>query len=169
MQPIIFKTIMESLNHQFLFQKFKSSKELSELQQTLIQRAHEAALNAYAPYSKFRVGAALLLSNGEIIAGNNQENAAYPSGLCAERVTALYAKSQYPKEKILKMAITTASEHQKNVAPPFPCGSCRQVLIEYEFEDRQPIELILRGENDEGCIIRSVADILPFAFNGSYL
>jgi len=160
---------MESRTHQFSFQKFKSSKELSEVQQTLIQKAHEAALNAHAPYSKFKVGAALLLSNNEIIAGNNQENAAYPSGLCAERVAAFYAKSRYPEARILKLAITTISEHQKSVAPPFPCGSCRQVLIEYELEDQQPIELILQGENDEVYLIHSVADILPFAFNGSYL
>ena len=160
---------METQTHQFLFQKFKSSKELSEIQQTLIQKALETALNAHAPYSKFKVGAALLLSNGEIITGNNQENAAYPSGLCAERVAVFYAKSRYPKEKILKIAITTVSEHQKSVAPPFPCGSCRQVLIEYELEDQQPVELILRGENDEVYMIHSVADILPFAFNESYL
>jgi cytidine deaminase len=111
---------------------YDSVQELPDEIQNLMKLAVEVRKNAYAPYSKFRVGAALLLDNGEIVLGSNQENAAYPSGLCAERVAIFQAGSIYPKAKILKMAITAASDTNKTISPIPPCGSCRQSIAEYE-------------------------------------
>src|SRR5574344_213787 len=155
---------MEIVKHQIEFQKFNHFSELTPMQITLLDRALAEASKAYAPYSKYHVGVALLLSNQEIITGNNQENAAYPSGLCAERIAAFYAKAQFPKAKILKMAITIQTpDHQSAV--PFPCGSCRQVLSEYERVDNQSIELIIKGNDSSVFVFPSVSSILPFSFN----
>ena len=109
---------------------FESLDELPKNIQKLMHHAQEARLKAHAPYSNFLVGAALELSNGEIISGNNQENAAYPSGLCAERTAIFYAHSKFPKDKILRMAITAASKNKKETTPIPPCGGCRQALVE---------------------------------------
>ena len=113
--------------------------------QGLMKKASEARLNAYAPYSKFLVGAALQLENGEIVSGNNQENASYPSGLCAERTAIFYAGAQFPNQKVLKMAIIAGSEHQPTTTPIPPCGACRQSLVEYEVKQSTAIELYFMG------------------------
>jgi cytidine deaminase len=102
--------------------------------QSLMNQAIEISKNAYAPYSKFRVGAAILLDNGKIVLGSNQENAAYPSGLCAERVAIFQAGAIYPDAKIVKLAITAASDTNPTLSPIPPCGACRQSIAEYEFK-----------------------------------
>jgi cytidine deaminase len=125
--------------------------------------------NAYAPYSQFRVGAALLLDNGKVILGSNQENAAYPSGLCAERVAIFQAGAVYPTAKILKMAITAASDTNKTTSPIPPCGSCRQSIAEYEIRQETPIEIYFMGE--EGAVYKSdsLKNLLPFMFDKKFL
>ncbi|WP_046758460.1 cytidine deaminase [Kordia jejudonensis] len=143
--------------------------ELPENVQELMQSAVEARKKAYAPYSNFRVGAALLLENGETIQGNNQENAAYPSGLCAERVAIFHAGATYPGVKIKQIAITATSDHHVNKTPIPPCGSCRQSIAEYEMRQESPIEIYFMG--GEGKIMKSdsLKDLLPLIFDKSYL
>lgn len=137
---------MKEHTFNFSYKEFSDIKELSEKERILIQQAKEAANNAYAPYSNFYVGAAVLLSNGEIITGNNQENAAYPSGLCAERVALFYANALYPHEKIVSIAITAFNKDEEVKNPVSPCGSCRQVILESQFRQKEPISLILAGK-----------------------
>ena len=116
-------------------------KELPANIQNLMNQAIEIRKNAYAPYSKFRVGVAIILDNGKIILGSNQENAAYPSGLCAERVAAFHASSQFPDAKFITIAITANSKEFNINAPIYPCGACRQVLAEYEFHFEKDIKI----------------------------
>ncbi|MGE0568126.1 MAG: cytidine deaminase, partial [Bacteroidia bacterium] len=124
---------------------------------------------AYAPYSKFHVGAALQLVNGTIITGNNQENAAYPSGLCAERTALFYASSQYPKEPIKRIAISCYSENSEFENPISPCGACRQVLAEYEKYTNHPVQIIMAGNGGKVFISDTVSNLLPLTFDRSYL
>ncbi|MEG1544376.1 MAG: cytidine deaminase [Tannerellaceae bacterium] len=141
--------------------------EQTESHQRLTAAAVEAASRAYAPYSKFNVGAAVLLGNGEIVTGNNQENAAYPSGLCAERVALFYAGSRYPDVPIVALAIAafTAGRQVEQISP---CGACRQVLLESEMRAASPITILLCGSS-EVYILPSAASLLPFCFDGSEL
>src|SRR5690606_6679104 len=122
-----------------------------------------------APYSKFRVGAAVLLDNGEVVLGSNQENAAYPSGLCAERVAIFHAGAVYPDATILQIAISAASDVHTTTSPIPPCGSCRQSIAEYEFRQSRPIELYFMGET--GAIYKSdsLKNLLPFSFDKNFL
>lgn len=151
------------------FSVFDSVQELPDEIQNLMMLAVEIRKNAYAPYSKFRVGTALLLDNGKIVLGSNQENAAYPSGLCAERVAIFQAGSIYPKAKIIKMAITAASDTNKTSSPIPPCGSCRQSIAEYEIKQETPIEIYFMGEI--GAIYKSdsLKNLLPFMFDKKFL
>ncbi|OUS02122.1 cytidine deaminase [Flavobacteriales bacterium 33_180_T64] len=137
--------------------------------QLLMKQAVEAREKAYAPYSNFYVGAAILLDNGEVIIGNNQENASYPSGLCAERTAIYYAGAKYSKAKILKMAITAASQNQKTTNPIPPCGACRQAIAEYEVKQNVPIEIYFMGETGNIAKSNSLSNLLPFVFNKSNL
>src|SRR6187551_179031 len=132
---------------------FDTFQELPIDVQNLMFKAIEVRKQAYAPYSKFRVGASVLLDNGEIVMGSNQENAAYPSGLCAERVAVFQAGSIYPQATILKIAITAASDNSITTAPVPPCGSCRQTIAEYEIRQNTPIEIYFMGET--GMIYKS--------------
>ncbi len=143
--------------------------ELPEDILKLRDAAIEAREKAYAPYSRFRVGAAILLENGEIITGSNQENAAFPSGMCAERVAIWYAGAQYPEQKILKMFITARSEHKPVTQPIPPCGACRQSMAEYEIKQKSPIEIYFAGETGKIWRTPSVANILPLLFDGENL
>ncbi|HAF29182.1 MAG TPA: cytidine deaminase [Bacteroidales bacterium] len=147
---------------------YNSLAELDEKYQELIQKAKEAAENAYAPYSKFNVGAAVLLENNEIIQGNNQENAAYPSGLCAERVAIFYANSKYPNIPIKAIAVTASTEKGFITDPIPPCGSCLQVILESEKRSGKPIEVLLYGQN-KITIADSVIQFLPLYFNKEML
>jgi cytidine deaminase len=151
------------------FLVYDSIEELPNDVQNLMEQAIEIRKKAYAPYSQFRVGAALLLDNGKIILGSNQENAAYPSGLCAERVAIFHAGSVYPEAKILKMAITAASDTNKTKAPIPPCGSCRQSIAEYEIKQETPIEIYFMGEIGEVYKSTSLKNLLPFMFDKKFL
>jgi len=151
------------------FSVFESVQELPNDIQNLMAQAVEVRKNAYAPYSKFRVGAALLLDNGKIVLGSNQENAAYPSGLCAERVAVFQAGSIYPEAKILKMAITAASDTNQTTAPIPPCGSCRQSIAEYEIKQETPIEIYFMGEIGAVYKSDSLKNLLPFMFDKHFL
>jgi len=135
----------------------------------LLVLAKTSLKNAYAPYSKFQVGAAILLKNGKMIGGSNQENAAYPMCLCAERVALATAASQYPKMIIKTMAITVKAPNQVVRQPAMPCGACRQTLCELEFQQKKDIKLIVRGEEGDIYIFKSAKDILPFSFDASFL
>ncbi len=148
---------------------FDSLDELSQEDKNLMNEAIKARQNAYSPYSKFSVGAALILENGTIIKGNNQENAAYPSGMCAERVAIWNASSQYSDQKVVKLAISASSSTHIVKKPVAPCGACRQTLSEYEMKQKDPIEVFFMGE--EGKVIKtsSVLDLLPIAFDKSFL
>lgn len=147
-------------------------KELSELDledQYLMNQAILAREKAYAPYSKFSVGAALLLENGEIILGNNQENAAYPSGMCAERVAIWSAGARFPGVKILKLAISAKSANKIVTQAVGPCGACRQSLLEYEIKQQQSFPILFMGEVGEVVKVPSLHSLLPFSFDNSYL
>ena len=148
---------------------YNDINELSTEDKMLMNRAVEARKKAYAPYSKFNVGAALLLENGEVVLGNNQENAAYPSGLCAERVAIFYAGATYPGVKIIKLAISASSTITKVDKPIGPCGACRQSLSEYEIKQKQPFPLLFMGEVGEVVKTESLLSLLPFSFDSSYL
>lgn len=143
--------------------------ELPENIQDLMQKAIDTRENAYAPYSHFRVGAALLLDNGIVVTGNNQENAAYPSGMCAERVAIWAAGSQYPKQKVLQMAITARSENHLLNQPIPPCGACRQAIAEYEVKQDKNIEIYFMGEVGKVYKSDSLHDLLPLIFDSSNL
>jgi cytidine deaminase len=151
------------------FSEYDSLDELPKDVQNLMGQAVEIRKKAYAPYSQFRVGAALLLDNGKIVLGSNQENAAYPSGLCAERVAIFYAGSMYPEAKILKIAITAASDTNQTKAPIPPCGSCRQSIAEYEIKQETPIEIYFMGEIGSIYQSASLKNLLPFMFDKKFL
>jgi cytidine deaminase len=151
------------------FNIYNNLEELPIDIQDLMRKAIEVRKNAYAPYSQFRVGAALLLDNGKIVIGSNQENAAYPSGLCAERVAIYHAGSVYPEAKILKIAITAASDTNQTTAPIPPCGSCRQSIAEYEIKQDTPIEIYFMGEIGEVYKSASLKNLLPFMFDKKFL
>ncbi len=160
---------MKEINITTSFTVYENLGELSTEIQDLMNQAIEIRKKAYAPYSNFRVGAALLLDNGKIISGSNQENAAYPSGLCAERTAIFYAGSAYPEAKILKMAITAASDTNQTTAPIPPCGSCRQSIAEYEIKQETPIEIYFMGEIGEVYKSSSLKNLLPLMFDKKFL
>jgi len=143
--------------------------ELPKDVKTLMDKAHQIRLKAYAPYSNFLVGAALVLDNGEVITGNNQENAAYPSGLCAERTAIYYAGAQYPNNKVLKMALTAGSTKSETITPIPPCGACRQAIAEYEVKQDTPIEIYFMGATGKVAKSNSLSDLLPLVFDRSFL
>ncbi|MBO9583496.1 MAG: cytidine deaminase [Flavobacterium sp.] len=160
---------MKEINITSSFTIFDNLNELPAEIQDLMNQAVEIRKKAYAPYSKFKVGAALLLDNGKVILGSNQENAAYPSGLCAERTAIFYAGSAYPEAKILKMAITAASDTNQTTAPIPPCGSCRQSIAEYEIKQDTPIEIYFMGEIGEVYKSSSLKNLLPLMFDKKFL
>lgn len=160
---------MKKINVSVVATVFDSLSELTEEDKILITEALNATKNAYAPYSKFRVGTALLMENQKIITGNNQENAAYPSGMCAERVAVWRAGSEYPDIKIRKIAIVATSENTQVKEPVGPCGACRQSILEYEVKQDSPIEILFMGETGKIVKTDSIASLLPFSFNASYL
>lgn len=148
---------------------FDECAELSQGDQDLISRAVAARKNAYAPYSKFQVGSAVLMENGQVVIGSNQENASYPSGLCAERVAVFQAGALYPGVSIKTVAITASSINHVVDSPAAPCGNCRQSMLEYETKQKQPIRLLLMGETGKVVQCNSIADILPLGFDSTFL
>ncbi len=160
---------MKKLEIKTSFTAFESIEELPQDVLDLMLQAIEVRKNAYAPYSKFRVGAALLLDNGKIVLGSNQENAAYPSGLCAERVAIFHSNAIYPDAQIIKMAISAASDTNATTSPTPPCGSCRQAISEYEFKQNTPIEIYFMGERGEVYKSDSIKNLLPLSFDKNFL
>lgn len=135
----------------------------------LMQEARKAKDGSYAPYSNFNVGAALLLNNGQVIHGSNQENASYPIGFCAERTALSAAASLASHEKIKSIAITCSSVHNPVKTPAAPCGICRQTIFEAECKHKQDIEVILMGETGEMYVFKSIKDLLPLHFDADFL
>ena len=160
---------MKNIKFNSEFTIYASKEALKEDVQELFKAAETARKNAYAPYSKFLVGAALKLENGEVITGSNQENAAYPSGLCAERTAIFYAGAQFPNQKILKMAISAGLQEKALDRPSPPCGACRQALVEYEQRQNIPIELYFMGTEGQVAYSESVENILPWIFDKNVL
>ena len=138
-------------------------EELSTIEQQIVDKARLASFQAYAPYSKFSVGAAILLSNGEIITGSNQENAAFPSGTCAERTTIFYASALFPGVRFCKLAIAAFTDGEFIEEPISPCGACRQAILEYEKLGGQPIEILLAGRN-KVYKLQGIRSLLPLSF-----
>lgn len=154
---------MKEIALEYKVKTYLSLEELPESTQNLILLARGAASRAYAPYSGYHVGAALLLENGEMVTGNNQENAAYPSGLCAERTALFYASSAYPGVAIRALAVSTLSNDPGAGEYAKPCGGCRQVIAEYEDLSGKPIEIILDGSSDI-MVVNGIDTLLPFRF-----
>lgn len=144
---------------------YSSIDDLDSSFQTLLQAAKNAVRQAYAPYSGFSVGVALLLEDGTIIHGNNQENAAYPSGLCAERVAFFWAGANHPGIKIVAAAITALSDKVATDHPITPCGACRQSMLEYELNQKSDITLIMQGSSGSIYQVDAVKQLLPLYFN----
>ena len=150
---------MQTKNFRIIVNEYNSIKELPKTDVKLVYAAREASKNAYSPYSKFSVGAAVLLQNGEIISGNNQENSAYPNGLCAERVALFYANSKFPDNKVYAIAVSS----QTAAEPVSPCGSCRQALMEAEVRFQQKIRVII-DSSKKILVFDGIDNLLPFAF-----
>lgn len=156
---------MDNKTHSIYYKIYDCVEELPTDLKNLMEKAQKAKKNAYMPYSNFAVGASVLLDNGEIVSGNNQENVAFPSGICAERVAAYYAMAKYPDAKIVKIAITGSDINTPKTNPVTPCGACRQAILEYETSKKQNIQVACMGENGKIIVVDSIKDLLPFSFN----
>jgi len=159
---------MEKKSIQIAYKIFSNLSELSDLDQILLNHAVSAAKDAYAPYSNFPVGAVVRLYNGELVIGSNQENAAYPSGLCAERV-AMFSASANHKDVTMKTLVIYTSSQATLKKQISPCGSCRQVMVEYEVKQKAPIRVLLMNASEEIWEFNSCKDFLPLAFDNSAL
>ncbi len=159
----------EQKNISFDISIYESMEELVPEDKALMLEAIAARKNAYAPYSKFRVGAAVKMANDETVIGSNQENASYPSGLCAERVAIFHAGARFPEVTVKTIAITATSDNYQVSVPAAPCGNCRQAIFEYEFKQKQPIRILLMGEKGSVVECNAIADLLPLGFNSTFL
>ncbi len=159
---------MEKKNFSFEYDSCATIEDLPVAEKELVENAMEAAKNAYAPYSAFNVGAAVLLENGEIISGNNQENAAYPSGLCAERVALFYANAKYPDTAVKAIAVVAMKEGKIVPSVVTPCGNCRQAMLETETRFKHPIKVIM-GSQRGYWIVNNAKNLLPLSFTGDSL
>jgi cytidine deaminase len=148
----------------FNYQLFSNWTDLPEQEQRLVDKAYEAMENAYAPYSEFKVGACALMDDGSFILGNNQENAAFPSGICAERVALFYAGANFPNKKVLTLCIVAKGELMPASQLLSPCGGCRQVMLESENRQKQPMRVILVNQDGRTMVLDSVIQLLPFGF-----
>jgi len=146
------------------YSEYSSIEELNENEAGLILKAREAAKNAWAPYSGFHVGSAVLLDNGKIITGNNQENVALPSGLCAERVALFAANANYPRDRVVALAISAYNKKGRVLHPISPCGSCRQAILETEERYGVSIRIILDGTSSIQ-VVEGIKNLLPLSFN----
>jgi cytidine deaminase, homotetrameric len=147
------------------FESFDSIEDLDNESKYLVHKAKDAAHHAYAPYSKFHVGAALILTDGTLITGSNQENASYPLCMCAERVALYSATSHHPDKVIVKMAVVAHKKNHKELIPATSCGACRQVMVEFEQRQEKPIEVIMLGPDNRWIKCSSSAALLPFNFS----
>lgn len=148
---------------------FENEAELDPQDAELLRLAHAATFHCYAPYSKFHVGAAARLANGKIVTGSNIENAAYPSGLCAERVALFAAQAQYPDVAVEALAITARSENKTIDEPVAPCGGCRQVMVETEQRSKHPMRVICQGETGSIFAFDGIEPLMPFIFLDKFL
>ena len=146
------------------FQEYSSIEELSEADRDLCLQAEKALESSHSPYSEFRVGAALLLKSGKIVLGSNQENVAYPSGLCAERVALFTKGAQYPDDPIISIAITAKTEKFSIEHPVSPCGACLQVLGDFEQRQTEPIKVLLYCLDGKVLVTQGASNFLPFQF-----
>ena len=160
---------MQEIKITSLVHSYDSLSELPETDRELMQSAIGARAHAYAPYSHFFVGAAVLLEDGTIVLGNNQENVAYPSGLCAERTALFAAGANFPGKAVIKIAISAHSSDFDVTQPVYPCGACRQVMSEYEQLSKRPMEILMMGSKGGVHVVNGLINILPVAFNADNL
>jgi cytidine deaminase len=158
---------MQTLTHTCHYELY-AYEELSEQDRQLIESAKQATQQSYAPYSQFHVGAAVLLEDGTTITGTNQENAAYPSGLCAERTALFHASSTHPDKAVVALAIAAHTKGEFTNNPISPCGACRQVMLEIEQRHARPIRILLYGTEGVYVIEGGVRELLPLTFGASF-
>ena len=155
---------MSEIRRESILKRYTDINELNNTDRMLLAEAKKAVATSYAPYSNFHVGCALQLNNGVIVKGSNQENIAYPSGLCAERVAIFSAGATYPNEAVKTMAITVKADKFKVTEPIMSCGACLQSMSEYEIRFKQPIRVILQGETGDIYIAEGLKNFMPFMF-----
>ncbi|MGM9475120.1 cytidine deaminase [Pedobacter sp. GSP4] len=155
---------MNSINLNISFEQYTGIEELMDKDRILCGQAEQALSSSYSPYSQFRVGTAIRLASGETILGSNQENLAYPSGLCAERVALFSIGASHPNAVIESMAITAQTDNFEILSPVTSCGGCLQVMAEFERKQKSPIEVLFYCLNGEVLKVSSVKSLLPFAF-----
>lgn len=160
---------MKEYSLQLHYQVYDHPDELPLADRNLLQAATEVLTGAYAPYSAFKVGAAALLANGKVIRGSNQENVAYPSGLCAERVALFYASAQFPDENVEAIAVTALSDEFEVAEPVTPCGACRQVMAETETRHENSMRVIMRGATGRIYVAQGINNLLPLMFQADEL
>ncbi len=160
---------MEEKRHIVTYQVLEGKESLTPSDRNLLELAEGMTAKAYAPYSHFHVGAAVLLANGEIFTGSNQENASFPVGLCGERVALFAAGAAFPDVPVVAIAITVANENGSPSPAAAPCGMCRQAIAEYEMRHQQGIRLILGGETPLIYVVPRAGDLLPLAFDAAFL
>ncbi len=156
--------MIKTKNISFTYKEFEKAGELDSADLELLNSARKAAGNAYAPYSGFKVGAAVRLKGGQIVTGTNVENAAFPSGICAERTALSNASSNFPGDPPVALAVTAQTENGTSAGTVAPCGNCRQVIAEEEYRNKRPIRIILDGRN-KILVVDKGADLLPIQFN----
>jgi len=149
---------------EFNYDLLSNWKELPIEEHVLVEQAYAAMENAYAPYSEFKVGACALMNDGSFVLGNNQENAAFPSGICAERVALFYAGANFPNKKVITLCIVAKGDLMPASQLLSPCGSCRQVMLESENRQKQPIRVLLVNQDGRTMILDAVIQLLPFGF-----
>jgi cytidine deaminase len=145
-------------------EQFKTIEDLDSESKYLVHKAKEATLHSYAPYSKFHVGAALMLDDGTIVTGANQENASYPLCMCAERIALYNAATLHPNRAITKLAVVAHKKNHKELTPATSCGACAQVMLEFEVRQKKTFEVIMLGPDEQWIKCGSVSDLLPFGF-----
>lgn len=155
---------MKFKNIQIHFEEYAEGEQLPSTDLSLMHEARQAVNNSYAPYSEFRVGAAVLLENGLVVKGSNQENASYPLGICAERVALFHANAAYPDLKVIAIAITATAQHFVTKTPITPCGACRQVMAEVENRQNHPMRIIMNGQQGVTQIVNGIENLLPLSF-----
>lgn len=156
---------MQKLDLTISLEKYDNEIELTPIEQTLLKEARKATYKSYAPYSKFHVGVAVLLDDGQIITANNQENAAFPSGSCAEQSAIFWIGANYPECKIKSIAVIARPGSGDEFRGVPPCGACRQAMLEYENRQKQSIRLLMLGSDNQILIADSIGDLLPLKFN----
>ncbi|MDI9861370.1 MULTISPECIES: cytidine deaminase [Bacteroidota] len=155
---------MQKLNVTISLESYDSETELSAKEQLLLMEARKATYKSYAPYSQFHVGAAILLEDDTIITANNQENAAFPSGSCAEQSAIFWVGANHPDKKIKSIAVIARPGKGDEFRGVPPCGACRQAMLEYEVRQKQPIRLLMLGANNQVLATESIGDLLPLKF-----